>query len=335
MGKHSIFQRISLPVRRLFSQEHDIIGRQRLALLLFGYLPITVFGIIAIFIEVTGPTASFFNYTHVGFLIAVAATLYLFLSRRIKVAACLSAFTVLGQLTLTVEMIYLAMSPTQYNLMVIVANTVLLALNTMISMAALLERNTLILGAATIATYIACTIISGDGTLRNFLVLFIISFTIVGLVGLLVARSTRNMEKENIKLKKGEAELLTILRMKKNEVKAFVALTSKKYSHEGTRVLLENFDKKARRTLIVNVEDYIKARNTGLETIKRAFPELTPSEWEICQLILQGKKLGEISFILNKTESNINSHRANMRRKLGLQPSDNLQVKLQERLKGV
>lgn len=334
MGKHSILHRISLPVRRLFSQEPDTIGRQRLALLLFGYLPVTVFGIIAIFIEVTGPTASFFNYTHGGFLIAGAIMLYMFLSRRIRVAACLSAFTVLGQLTLTVEMIYLALSPTQYNLMVIVANTVLLALNTMISMAALLERNTLILGAATIATYIACTVISGDGILRNFLVLFIISFTIVGLVGLLVAKSTHNMEEEIIRLKKGEAELLTLLRMKKDEVKAYVSLTSKKYSHEGTRELLESFDKKARRNLIVNVEEYLMARNTDLETIKKALPELTPSEREICQLILQGKKLGEISIILNKTESNINTHRANMRRKLGLQPTDNLQEKLQERING-
>lgn len=332
MGKHSIFQRLSLPFRRLLYRENTLIGRQRLALLFFGYLPVTVLGIIAIFIEVTGPTASFFDYTHGCFLIGAAITLYLFFSRRISIATALSVFTLIGQATLSVEMIYLACTPTQYNLMVIVANTVLLALNTMISMAALLERNTMILGVAAIATYIACTTISNNDILQNFLVLFIISFAIVGIVGLLVAKSTHNMEEENQQLKKGEAELLTILRMRKDEIKSYLSLAKKKYSHDGTRVLLESLDKKARRNLLKNVEEYIRSRDTDLSIIEKAFPELTPSEREICRLVLQGKKLGEICSILNKTESNINSQRANMRRKLGLKPSDNLQMKLQERL---
>lgn len=332
MGKHSLFQRVSLPVRRLFHREHALLGRQRLALLFFCYLPVTVLGIIAIFIEVTGPTSSFFNFSHGCFLAAAAIILYLFFTRRISTATCLSAFTLIGQATLSVEMIYLSMTPTQYNLMVIVANTVLLALNTMVSMAALLERNTLVLGVATIATYIACTIISGDETLQNFTVLFVISFAIVGTVGLLVARSTHNMEEENRQLKKGEAELLTLLRMRKDEVKAFLSLAKKKYDNDGTKLLMESLDKKTRYNLLTNVEEYIRERDTDLSIIEKAFPELTPSEREICRLVLQGKKLGEICTILGKTETNINSQRANVRRKLGLQPSDNLQRRLQERL---
>ncbi len=332
MGKHSIFHSFPQPLRWLFHREHTLIGRQRLALLFCCYLPVTILGIIAIFIEVTGPASSFFNYTHGAFLVAATITLYLFLSQRINIARCLSAFTLIGQATLSVEMVYLALNPTQYNLMVIVANTVLLALNTMVSMAALLERNTLILGVAAIATYIACTIISGDETLQNFLVLFIISFTIVGTVGLFVARSTHNMEEENRQLKKGEAELLTILRMRKDEIKVYISLGTKKYNNDGTKVLLDSLDKKARYNLLTNVEEYIRNRDTDLSIIEKVFPELTPSEREICRLVLQGKKLGEICTILNKTESNINSQRANVRRKLGLQSSDNLRRKLQERL---
>lgn len=332
MGKHSIFQRLSFPFRMLFHREYTFIGKQRLALLLFCYMPVTVLGIIAIFMELTGPASSFFNYTHAGFLVAAAISLYLFFNRKISVATCLASCTLIGQLTLTIEMIYLAATPTPYNLMVIVANTVLLALNTMISMAALLEKNTLVLGTATIATYIACTVISGNEHLLNFLVLFIISFTIVGTVGLLVAKSTHNIEEENRQLKEGEAELLTILRMRKSEVRAYISLATKKYSHDSAHALLESLDKKAKRNLLTNVEQYIRTRDTDLEKIEKVFPELTPSEREICRLVLQGKKLGEICTILNKTESNINSQRANVRRKLGLQPSDNLQKKLQERM---
>lgn len=140
------------------------------------------------------------------------------------------------------------------------------------------------------------------------------------------------MEEENRQLKKGEAELLTLLRMRKDEVKAFLSLAKKKYDNDGTKLLMESLDKKTRYNLLTNVEEYIRERDTDLSIIEKAFPELTPSEREICRLVLQGKKLGEICTILGKTETNINSQRANVRRKLGLQPSDNLQRRLQERL---
>lgn len=53
---------------------------------------------------------------------------------------------------------------------------------------------------------------------------------------------------------------------------------------------------------------------------------------KICQLILRDKKLGEICSILNKSESNINTQRGNIRKKLGLQPTDNLQKALEKRV---
>ena len=80
------------------------------------------------------------------------------------------------------------------------------------------------------------------------------------------------------------------------------------------------------------MEAYLKTRNTDLEIIAQKFPELTPSEREICRLILQGKKLYDICRLLGKNESNVNSQRANMRKKLGLQPAENLQKALQQRL---
>ncbi|MCB6994855.1 hypothetical protein LI089_00685 [Alistipes communis] len=54
------------------------------------------------------------------------------------------------------------------------------------------------------------------------------------------------------------------------------------------------------------------------------FPELTPSEIEICRLVILGKGLKEVCRELSKVESNITSQRRHIRIKLGLQPSDNL-----------
>jgi len=51
---------------------------------------------------------------------------------------------------------------------------------------------------------------------------------------------------------------------------------------------------------------------------------LTPSEIEICDLILKEKKMNEILQILGKSQGNVTSRRTNIRRKLGLSPADNL-----------
>lgn len=80
------------------------------------------------------------------------------------------------------------------------------------------------------------------------------------------------------------------------------------------------------------LRDYLKSRDTDLKLIDKAFPELTPSEKEICQLILQGRKIGDICAALGKTGTNVNSQRANMRRKLALRPSDNLLKALRQRI---
>lgn len=321
-------------LRQMLYKNQTFIGRQRLVLLLLCYIPVTLLGIVAIFIGVSGPQDSFFNYTHSGFLIGAAILLTLLFTHRTDVSVCLSAFTLLGETTLSVEMIFAALHPTEYYLMLIIGDTVLLAMNTMISVAASFKWNTMILGAATIATYVACMIITGNVAMRSFLIVFVISFSLVSLVGLWVSMSTYHLDKENRRLKKGEAELLNLLRLKRNEVQAFIALASKESSNDGTRILLDRLNKKSRHALLSNVEEFLKTRDTDMKIIEKAFPELTPSEREICRLVLQCKKLGDICMILNKNESNVNSQRANVRRKLGMKPGDNLQEKLQQRLDG-
>ena len=60
------------------------------------------------------------------------------------------------------------------------------------------------------------------------------------------------------------------------------------------------------------------------KTVKIEIPDLTHSELEICRLIVQGKKLDDIARLLNKSTSNINTQRSNIRRKLELKAEDNL-----------
>ena len=63
---------------------------------------------------------------------------------------------------------------------------------------------------------------------------------------------------------------------------------------------------------------YLQTRELSKQNIERVFPELSASEQEICYLILQNRKLSEICTLLNKSESNITTQRANIRKKLGM-----------------
>lgn len=332
MRLKDLYIKISHPFRILYRREHTIIGRQRLSLLLLCYLPVLLMGILANFFGFTQPSASFFNYTHTLFLIAAIAFLLLYGKGKINIGVCLSAFTIIGQSVISIEMVYCALRPTPYYIMLIMANVVLLTMNMTVSMIASMKTNTIILGGITLGIYIVCSFLANDATMKSFIVIFIIAFTFLSLIGVWMAKNVNKMESENEQMKRNELEVLHILRLKKDEVKAFMSLASERSSHDGTKVLLDRLDRKARYNLLANVEEYLKTRDTDLEIIANMFPEFTQSEREICRLILQGKKMGDICLILNKNESNINSQRANMRKKLELKPSENLQKALQQRL---
>lgn len=325
-------QRLLLPIRNLFFRQETTVDRLRLALMLFCYAPINIVSMVANILGLSGPDAVAFKYFQVAVLAAVAVFLILFFKRRISVSVCLSLFAISSQAVLTAYMLYYSFSPTDENLLLIEANTVKLAMNIVGMAAAMMTIMTITLSVASAAVYAACVLISGDAALGGLLPGFVVSLFFISLGGLWIGRVTRNLEAENTQLKKGEAELLHILRLKRDEVKAFLTLASKQHPGDGTRTLLEALDRKHMQNLIDNVENYLAEKDTDLKTIETAFPELTPSEREICRLVLQGKKQGEICAILKKNESNVNSQRANVRRKLGLQPQDNLREKLQARL---
>ena len=77
----------------------------------------------------------------------------------------------------------------------------------------------------------------------------------------------------------------------------------------------------------------MKAQNeSSKELLVAVFPQFTPSQIAISQLILQDKKLSEICRSLGKTENNVSSQRSKIRTILELGPEDSLKEALQERL---
>lgn len=81
-----------------------------------------------------------------------------------------------------------------------------------------------------------------------------------------------------------------------------------------------------------NVQDYFHEQQIDNLAYAELCPELTKSEIEICKQILQGKSLKEMCDVLYKTESNITSQRAHIRKKLGMNRKEELKSTLEFRI---
>lgn len=101
---------------------------------------------------------------------------------------------------------------------------------------------------------------------------------------------------------------------------------------KDTDQLFEILDDAAQRNVIANVNRYLLEKELKEKKLNVVFQELSPSEIEVCRLILQKKKLTEICKILNKNESNVTTHRAHIRKKLGLEKTDDLYETLRQRM---
>ena len=112
--------------------------------------------------------------------------------------------------------------------------------------------------------------------------------------------------------------------MKREQMRSYIFLGRKTYPSPVVEKLVNDLDPETARNLIINMHAYTTEAKSVLRRLRKNLPELTPSERDICLLIIQGKKQGEICRLLNKSKSNINTQRVNIRKKLMLKPEENL-----------
>ena len=148
-----------------------------------------------------------------------------------------------------------------------------------------------------------------------------------------LVKNTRDLDHENIRLRREESLFLKILHLRRNEVTAYLELAARPREVGETARLFNLMSDKTQQHIVSNLKAYLIDQEIQRKNIAALLPELTPSECEICQLILKGKKLSEICAILNKSETNICSQRAHIRKKLGLKTSDNLREALRKRMR--
>lgn len=317
----------------LLKRESNYLDRQRQWLLVCFAVMLSL-GILSNILGVSGAFDPFFTASNIVFLVVVVSSFAAYLLGKIGVVKGITFLAVATQVFIGMDILYSAFVPTlKDNTMVILINMLILAGNMFFSLAAYQARLTRWLVGIALGVYLVCVIVTGNESLRNYFFMMLLILLFISVLSLGIARNGEYLVNANKILQREEKELLQVLRINKKQIKAYVALAKERHDVKQTEHLLDLLGEASQKNVIDNVLQYIQTRELSKQNLERVFPELSSSEREICYLILQNKKLSEIGILLNKTESNITTQRGNIRKKLGMNPSDNLQKVLEKRIR--
>ncbi len=326
---------IAAPAERMSAlYATNAIERQRLTVLLFstlGILLIVPLNVLGLLID-TEPVFVKINTAWLALILVLDTA---FLKRAITLTATLKTQLYIAQLTFSAAMVYSAFRAGEnYYRTVILGDMVLSMAMLMLSLISHFKHTPHAMSFIIFATYLACSIISGDKDISNLLPLFTIICVLISFLGVKLLDDFKGMQLENTELQEDEKNLTKLLGLDKRQAMELLKLgKEEKPSEKQTIRLLSIMDDQSKEKLFAALNDHLVKKNTQLATIAEAFPELSASETEICRLILQGKKQSEICATLGKTQGNITSQRTHIRAKLNLKPKDNLGEALLKRLK--
>ncbi len=331
----TLFRRFTRWVSRRLPKEEGVIDKRRKCLGAW-YVAILTLGIISELLELSGAFDIFFKCSNATMLVLmyVWATLYYF--RRITVLTTVSLLSITTQFSIAVDTIYCVIVPTVPDAtMVSYVNVLILTANIMFCLSTYLSVATQVNVAIALGTTVSCMLIAHEHIFSQYIIMVVLVFVFISILGLYISNISRKLQEENAAIKRSEEELMHLLMLDREQMDCISRLAKKEYTEEEMKTVFEQFSERSQRYIIENVTKYINERTYTKDIIEKAFPELTPSERDIAQLILKGYKLSGICALLEKSEANINTQRTNIRRKLSLTSSDHLLDALQERMKGL
>ncbi len=315
-------------------EEKVFLDRRRQGLAVWFVLLITL-GILADLLELSGSFSIFYKYSNSIMLVLIWTSATCYLLKKTNILQTVSLLSLTTLLFISTDTIYCALVPSvPHTDMVVLVNMLILTANIMFSIATYQTVTTMLNVTLSITTFFVCMVLTNNKDSLQYVAMMTLIFIYIGILGLHITRNSNHLQDENTTIKNEEEELMHLLRLNKEQMRLYIQLAKRKYNEDETKLILAQFNEKTQKYIIDNVTKYLDAEASTEKRIEKAFPELTPSERDIARMILHGHKLGAICTMLNKTESNVNTQRANIRRKLGLQPQDNLydflKTKMQE-----
>lgn len=127
-------------------------------------------------------------------------------------------------------------------------------------------------------------------------------------------------------------ELRQPKQLREEEKKALHMLADLKDEEKDKTVnQLSRLSSEQQQNILDRAAEQLKTSELSKKAWDLVCADLTNSEKQICQMVLEGKMLKEICIELNKSESNITSQRSHIRKKLNMDRKDDLKRELEKR----
>lgn len=259
----------------------------------------------------------FYNLAHT---IGLALLLYLVLTRRIVFKNGISMLYILVFVKLAVDsMLCLRYGAKQDNLSV-VSNIFVMFILAITAESQQLRKTSIgftiallpIVAVAITHTQLYVLLFSGKAILVGFLMIFYVWLYNMDHV------ITKELRQPKI-LKDEERKVLDMLAdLKENE-------------KDMAMNLLNRLSDEQQQNILDRAVEQLKSSEESKKAWDLVCIDLTNSERQICQMVLEGKSLKEICIELNKSESNITSQRSHIRKKLNMDRKDDLRRELEKR----
>lgn len=322
---------ISVLKRHHQMRENTALGRQRL-----------IFFESTAFFSILLTVVSFFYHPKNTYVISVdvacmtltVGLVVLYVLRYLNIKEVSVSLSLFLQTEISVHMIFMSMLGTMNASILVLQDAFLSLMLIMILLVTLFTYTPLILSLFSFITYLACVVIADSIVVTSFFPFFVVILTGVVVFDTLAARGAKEIVEENVIAKKELREFVRVTGLSLEDIEEIVLLSKKgATSTERTRELLNRMDARLRDNLVGGVLAVKAQDDSSRDKLLAAFPNLTPTQISICQLILQDKKLSEICRTLGKTENNVNAQRSKIRSCLNIPREVPLKEALTEQLR--
>lgn len=261
---------------------------------------------------------------------ATLIILVMYLTQRMRLTVAISSFGILTQLAESARIVYVAMErPDGFEETIVFNQVISLALIIYMVMAAVRHMPT-ILAIMSIATITSAYLYTDGEINRQIVVIFVIVEIFTCILGEMIRRGIRSMQRENADYHSTLNRVISTFHMTKTELLAYIQLGRGEQSDKDITDFFNHLDERTEANLIRAVEQRVAQRKMQHADISAVLPTLTPTEQEVCRLIIGGKTIIEIASILHKNANNVSSVRIHIRKKLGLATGKDLREALLE-----
>lgn len=306
--------------------------QQRMCLITFLMLSLSVviLGVPMHFIGMIGRCDTILYTISAMSWAATLTILIMYLTQRMRLTVAISSFGILTQLAESARIVYVAMErPDGFEETIVFNQIISLALIIYMVMAAVRHMPT-ILAIMSIATITSAYLYTDGEINRQIVVIFVIVEIFTCILGEMIRRGIRSMQRENADYHSTLNRVLSTFHMTKTELLAYIQLGRGEQSDKDITDFFNRLDERTEANLIRAVEQRVAQRKMQHADISAVLPTLTPTEQEVCRLIIGGKTIIEIASILHKNANNVSSVRIHIRKKLGLATGKDLREALLE-----